>query len=507
MKMLFVRTPCSSVLGMKFPSYPMSIGLLSAYVKRYLNGFNLDIDFLDGELLKLNFDDSKGLIKRLNNRILNTLSGGSERYSRAVSDWEKCHTTDSSLWEMFADLILERNPDIVGIQCYTMHMTSVKILCRILKERKKDVTIVLGGAHIILRAEETMHQIPEIDYCVYKNEPAALTEVIRSENTGKKTFEKIKGIYYRSNGNIVSTAVQSIDNNLICKKPRSSKLDDMPFAERFLEDPAKYNDFQHIFTSMGCPWKCAFCSAPEIQGGRVFNRSMENVMDELAALKGRGFRFIRITDDTFTASKKRVVKFVELLKANKLMDLHFSFGARGDTIDEELLDIINDLNIASITIGVESGSARILQIMNKRADLKKTVRAFEMLSNRGIETKAFFMVGNPTETVEDVELSYNFASLIKASTIQVAIAAPLPSTQYEDFAKEKGISFDIDTYYKLTSVNAHHHNISDISTKVLEQLYSKFQKKSSQISARYRIKKGLKYLLTDPAYVLRAARR
>ncbi len=489
MKVLFVRTPMRSFWGTA-PGYPLSIGLLAAYLRDKVE--DIEVDFLDFEFMDLYRPSSEGG-SRLS-LVKNYLVSEYPRVMACQKYWESVHTDGSPIWAKMCRDILEQSPDIVAIQCYTVNMTSVKILCDLIRENNDDIKIVLGGPHITLRAEETITALGSVDYCIEGEALEALHQIVLIEkNKSYKNLMDLPGVWFKKNGQRHSGQGQA------CR----IDIDALPFADRFLGNVAGYAPGQHIFTSLGCAWKCAYCSAHRINRGKVFFRSMENVIAELRQLQSQGFKNIRITDDTFTYSKKRVRKFVELVNSSGLSDLEFSFGARVDTIDPELLEIISDLNISYVSLGVEAGTNRILEtVMNKKIKIADTISAFDLLNQYKFRTMAFFMLGNPGETIEEMRATYDVVPRIKPSQGAVSIASPLPETDYEAYARKKGMVFTIDDYYKLTNFNPFNHNLSEVKDDDLDRIYRKFKDRILKIQNKYRIKSWSRLILSNPGLIL-----
>jgi radical SAM superfamily enzyme YgiQ (UPF0313 family) len=490
MKVLFVRMPYRCFWE-RNTGYPLSIGLLAAYLKKKTE--KVEIDFLDFELMDVLKQSALGrgpvhfFKKYFFSEYSHTLA--SQKY------WESVHTEVSSIWEEMCQKIIKQSPDMVAVQCYTVNMTSVKIFCNLLKKKCSTIKIVLGGPHINLRARETMSAIKSVDYCVENNVLDGLHQLVLVEkNKEYQKLQEIAGIWFRQKGE--------------CKPGKGTALpldmDLLPFADRFLEDPANYASAQYIATSLGCAWKCSYCSAHKLGRGKVVYRSLENVIEELRQLKAQGFYDIRITDDTFTASKKRVKKFVELVDEAGLSDMCFSFGARVDTIDRELLDILSGLNISSITLGVESGSDRILnEVMKKKIQVQDVLETLPLLHQYGVRFLAFFMIGNPGESYQEMESSYHLAAKMKLSGMEVSIATPLPETDYEVRAREKDLLFTIDNFYKLTSQDPFVHNLSEVSLPELDRFYKKFKRLQLRIVNRERLTKWSTLLVDNPLLTMK----
>ncbi len=350
-----------------------------------------------------------------------------------------------------------------------------------------------------LRAEETIRSLESVDYCIAENALAVFPRLILAENHGvSERIDKIPGLWYRKNGRCRQGSGE----------PAVLDINALPFADRLLGNTDGYAPMQHIFTSLGCAWRCAYCSAHRINQGRVLFRSMENVVQELRQLNAQGFRNFRITDDTFTYSRERVEQFVSLVKSSGLSHLSFCFGARVDTINRKLLETVSGLNVSYISLGVEAGANRILKdVMNKKVTAQDAIDAFRLLHQYRFRTWAFFMLGNPGETKAEMTASYNLMKTIKPSEALLGTAAPLPETAYETYARQKGMIFTIDNYHKMSTCSPFTHNLSAVPDEELDVIYRKFLRRILHIRNKDRLRRWFRLLVVNPVQPLRFIRR
>jgi anaerobic magnesium-protoporphyrin IX monomethyl ester cyclase len=142
-----------------------------------------------------------------------------------------------------------------------------------------------------------------------------------------------------------------------------------------------------------------------------------------------GVREFHFIDDMFNASKKRVLEFCAILKA-KNWEISYTFpnGLRLNTIDEEMLRAMKQTGVYAFTVGIESGSQRILDLMNKHLTLDLIREKVNLIHQSGIEVSGFFLIGFPSETREEMERTLSFAKSLPLKRAHFSNFLPLPGT-------------------------------------------------------------------------------
>ena len=194
-----------------------------------------------------------------------------------------------------------------------------------------------------------------------------------------------------------------------------------------------------VVTTRGCPFQCTFCSNP-VHGKIVRFRSPENIIEELVLLKREfGIRDVSFWDDTFTINIERTKQICELL-VNENLNLVWNCATRVDTVNLELLKIMKEAGCWQISFGVESGVDRLRRKINKGISDEQIFKAFKNCRKVGIETKAFFMLGIPTETKEESHKTIEYAKRLNADFAQFALTTPYPGCELFREAVSQGWS-------------------------------------------------------------------
>jgi len=155
-------------------------------------------------------------------------------------------------------------------------------------------------------------------------------------------------------------------------------------------------------------------------------------------------------DDTFTIDRQRVLNVCELIE-NKRLDIGWDIRARVNTVDKEMLIKLKTAGCERIHYGVESANPDILKLLNKGITISQVDKAFEMTKEAGIEILAYFMIGSPTETREQILNTINFAKQLKPDYVHFSITTPFPATQLYYMGMEQGV-FEND-YWKDFAIN------------------------------------------------------
>ena len=166
-----------------------------------------------------------------------------------------------------------------------------------------------------------------------------------------------------------------------------------------------------IFTSRGCPYKCNYCH--DIFGKKFRWRSAENVLAEIELLYNTyGVDEIQIIDDIFNLHKPRMRKIANhVINTFGERKLHFCFpnGIRADIFEPEDIPLIARMGVFQLAIAIETVTPRLQELIEKDLKFERTTEIIGLCEKEGILSKGAFMIGFPTETVEEIEATINYA--------------------------------------------------------------------------------------------------
>lgn len=203
--------------------------------------------------------------------------------------------------------------------------------------------------------------------------------------------------------------------------------------------PVKGKRVGFIQRTRGCPRSCTFCaSGGIIMGKKVRFRNLSNVIEEVKYLVDRwGIDELWFQDDDVTINHDFGVELFKALYPFKL-HVRLQMGIRTDHLTEEMLFWMKKAGVYYAGIGIESGSPRVLNRIKKELKQVQVMKGIRALDRIGIQVMGFFMFGLPTETVEEVEETVQWALRSKLHHAQFSIFQPYPGS--EDYNCRSDIS-------------------------------------------------------------------
>jgi anaerobic magnesium-protoporphyrin IX monomethyl ester cyclase len=191
-----------------------------------------------------------------------------------------------------------------------------------------------------------------------------------------------------------------------------------------------------VLTSRGCPFDCSWCSKPTF--GRSYRQqSPERVLAELRALKERyGVDYVRFCDDVFGVSRPWINRLLSLMEESEL-GLAWECLARVDLLKPDLLHRMRGTGLARVYVGVESGSQKMLDLMNRGTRLAQVERTAAALRREGVRQFWFLMLGYPGETLEDIEATLQLFRRFSPEEYSVSIAVPVPGTRFHEAVRNR----------------------------------------------------------------------
>jgi hypothetical protein len=316
-----------------------------------------------------------------------------------------------SFIEKWARQILSYNPKAVGFSLFMSSISVSLLLAQELRKLSPDL-IILGGGPEVTRLKRVL--IDGIQRVAHLNKGAIAGDIFNAlvEGEGEETlleimslikqgrdFHSARGILYTENGRSVCNQARGLIRD----------LDILPAADYHDLELANYSGaFFPLVTSRGCVNRCAFCADSPLW--KVYRcRSAEKVLEEIGILiREYGRKKFEIIDSTFNGDLTRVSRICDLLISSGL-DLEWSAKAiLKKDMSYELLEKMGKAGCRSLAYGVESGSPRVLKEMHKNIDLDAVKRIIRDTHRAGIQASCFFLVGYPTETEKDFQMTLDF---------------------------------------------------------------------------------------------------
>jgi radical SAM superfamily enzyme YgiQ (UPF0313 family) len=345
---------------------------------------------------------------------------------------EDCNLTDFNATRM-RRLLEDREPRIVGISASTETYPNALRIAAMAKDVDPSVTVVVGGPHASVMHRDVAGR-RDVDIVVRGEGEYTMLALADCLLGGHGTLGEVTGITYTSNGDVIVAP----------DRPFILNPDELPTPARGLFPLPMYDRAMSVLMSRGgCPCDCAFCAVNNIwQGGRRF-RSAGNVVQEIVELiRTEACDEINFADDTFTLSRKHVVKLCEAFaEAGDVARCEWRCTTRVDMVDRELLEIMREAGCGSITFGVESGSQRILDAIDKRITREQVLEAVTTALELGMDVLCSFMFPHPDDTEDTVAEQKAFMDRLVelGATVSLALTTPFPGTPYYENADALGI--------------------------------------------------------------------
>jgi radical SAM superfamily enzyme YgiQ (UPF0313 family) len=339
------------------------------------------------------------------------------------------HYVDANFYHFSLEKILSQiavyQPDFIGMNITFPNMFVVKEITNQIKMRWPHIKIFIGGPAATLGYQYIL-QIVAVDFIVVGEGEETIVELLDCLSKNEN-HRKIKGIAFRDGPNdILTTGIRS-----------PLDIDKIPFLDvsNIPMEIIKKSREITLFTSRGCQGCCSFCSTPVVWGNykSIRNQSVERIFKEIENYQNNGFEFdsVHFLDDSFTNNWDNVEKFMKRFK-KEYMSQNKSWRclSRINSInDKKRLEELVDSGCRQVSVGVESGSQKILNQIGKGLRLSRVKEFFE--NSRGISLKknAFFMIGFPNETKEEIQKTLNFIEESEFDEIAINIVIAYPGTR------------------------------------------------------------------------------
>ena len=160
-------------------------------------------------------------------------------------------------------------------------------------------------------------------------------------------------------------------------------------------------------------------------------RSPNNVVDEMEYLVRLGCTVLHFKDDIFTINRKRTMEICEEIQRRGLK-VSWTVQTRADCVDLEMLKAMRAAGCCTVSMGIESGSPRILEVLRKKETVEDAVQAARWAREAGLFLVNFYLLANPSETMEDMQMTLDLAKELDPDILQVGFFTPYPGSPYYD---------------------------------------------------------------------------
>ena len=370
--------------------------------------------------------------------------------------------------EQIVDTIKRYSPDVIGISAVVSTAYAfVKWLTAEIRRVSPSTQIVLGGnlaasADIVLRKTE-------VDYCVLSEGEVIFSNFLEAYERGarsKEDFSGIKGlVFIGKNGNLINTGyeeqmskeeIYDFDWEDLEESSRIEHFFTYPetspmwgFSESEVQSGNGTGNVQRpdgktglVVSHKGCVARCTFCHRWD-KGVRYL--PVDILIERIKyVIEKYGVQFVTLAGENFGSDRKWTEELCRKIKP--LNVLWRVGGMRASTVTEEMIDFMKESGCVWISYGMETGSAKMLKVMEKKLDIDKNYKAMEWTINSGLYTAVQLVLGMPGETPETIKETFDFTkwactlnSLQNPNSISINYAQALPGTPLYEFGRMRGL--------------------------------------------------------------------
>jgi radical SAM superfamily enzyme YgiQ (UPF0313 family) len=357
--------------------------------------------------------------------------------------------------ERVASEVGRSGASLVGVTATTATVNSALNVVREVRLTSPDAVTMVGGPHVTYTAADTLADCAGLDLVVAGEGEETALELAKaldgfSWGDGERMpgsrrardFQSrvsgVRGIVYRDANDPGSPIAMPL-------RPPIMDLDSIPFPARHMVPFDRYvawgktGSIGLVMTSRGCPFACKYCVSSRMAGVKFRGRSAKNIVDEVEFIKENyGLDYIEFIDDIFTMSHRRVREVTSEL-TSRGMGIKWAASSRVNTINKELIDTMKKSGLTTLYFGVESGSQRVLDLMNKRITIEQARAAFRAARECNVDTIGSFILGYPGETLDEMKSTIRLSLELDPDLAQYTILTPYPGTPIYDELKAAGL--------------------------------------------------------------------
>ncbi|MFH1400248.1 MAG: radical SAM protein [Nanoarchaeota archaeon] len=324
-------------------------------------------------------------------------------------------------------------PDLVGVSAWSPTYNESIEIFRVAKEYDPKIITVMGGAHATAYPDLIMKN-KLVDYLFLGEAELSFPDFLDELEKGKgaRDLSGIKGLVMRkADGTLEKHDMERQDDLDKIKIPDYKAMDLPAYLAKGYRFNTSYKMNAPVWVTRGCPYRCAFCSAPQING-RAIRAHSTAYMKKWVKYLNEEFGIIQfnIIDDNFTFNIDYAKEFCAAFISEGRSDLHFGTpnGIRMQRLDDELLAMMKKAGWENLIVAPESGSRKTLKRMVKGIDPDIVPGIVERIKAAGLKVHGFFMIGYPGETPEDIAETVELLRKCKFNFFFLNNFQPLPGT-------------------------------------------------------------------------------
>jgi radical SAM superfamily enzyme YgiQ (UPF0313 family) len=334
-------------------------------------------------------------------------------------------------FEAFETYIARTDADVVGFKVFSTDLLSVKKSVDFVKSRRPDIKIILGGAHPSYFPEQTLQYFENADFAIRGEAEKGLADLLTYLSRPESMkLETIPGLIWKSNNEIHCNPPVFPEDLDALGSPDWNGIDPRhyPFQTSYL---TKSKIVAPLIITRGCPYACTFCAVRSITGNKIRAHSVSYIIREIKYLQS-AFQISEVCfiDDNFLVFKDLVAELLEQIIRQKINIQWSCYGIRLDMLDKAILSLMEKSGCYLLTVGIESGSQRILDHMKKNLTVDMVREKINFIRKESrINVIGNFILGYPEETEEDIRKTIRFAKSLPLYGANFFPFHPTPGTE------------------------------------------------------------------------------
>src|SRR5271156_2853541 len=299
-----------------------------------------------------------------------------------------------------------------------------------------------AGARVVMHGSDATDHAAEYlrhgcDYVLDGEAEFTLLELVRALGSGANVTQ-LRGVNWLDSSGIVrmcGVGAANVGHGAAA----------LPVPARDLIDLSTYRDAwkrQHVFfplnliASRGCPFRCNWCAKP-IFGDSYQLRPPREVAEEMRLLRDEhGAEHLWFADDIFALNRRWIQEFAKAVE-ELACPVPFKIQARADRLSPETVRALKQAGCAEVWMGVESGSQKVLDAMEKGLRVEQVIAARENLKREGVLACYFLQLGYPGEQWVEIQKTVALVRETRPDDVGVSFSYPLPNTRFHARVREQ----------------------------------------------------------------------
>ncbi|MBN1793585.1 MAG: radical SAM protein [Candidatus Omnitrophica bacterium] len=301
-------------------------------------------------------------------------------------------------------------PDIIGVSLHVENRFAAKKMTEVAKNALPGIPVVVGGAFATLCHREIIEDWSSVDIAARGEGEYLFGEIM--QHLGDREWGAVKGVTFRRGSEVISTEdrelIADLNNlpdpafHLLYMDEYPNYLAEIGLTEAGIIAPDEMPTYTaSLMFGRGCPFKCIFCNTNALWKGKYRIISPERAVEQIQWHYSRGVNGFTFWDDDILIDRQWFFRLCDLIE-ERGMKIFYKCLTNVRHIDEEVAERLHRTGCRFITLGIEHGSERVLDLMNKKITRGQIESALGFLSKKRIFVQGSLMLNTPGETLEDI---------------------------------------------------------------------------------------------------------